>query len=396
MLPNAGYVPGYRTYPGFSLAPNVPRVGAFPGNITPGYAAPMPPTQWTFKWSGFMNDSFQSSIGRRMVTGPDQTTTVFHIPPQTVDEYASFLGTNTMPGQWVQITMAYGTPTVSANVNLSTWNPTDPTTYYQIGSQNFIQNAYLQYLVPPLGDWKLRAMAGYFYTNYGSLAQYGLGMYTNAIVGLVRGVGQDVTAEYRISPTLTLLLDEGFMGNRNGKTPDNVIGDGGNGGRPQPRLSRLLGGAHPRRAGHRRTDDLQAQHALFGQLGAGRSRPVPGRLDPGSAGRHQRSLLRQPGLPARSTKRTSPTGTLRHRFRRERQPPAWGYLGFGGSYTKGAYAAPLHGLSTFGGEGQWLADRWWGSGTSAAVRSTPGGSTTRRAWAGSSARRRRSAATAPD
>jgi hypothetical protein len=364
VLPNAGYVPGYRTFPELSLAPNVPRVGALPGNITPGYAAPMPPNQWTFKWSGFMNDSFQSSIGRRMVTGPDQTTTVFHIPPQTVDEYASFLGTGTMPGQWLQISMAYGTPTVSANLNLSTWNPSEPTTYYQIGSQNFIQNAYLQYLIPPLGDWKLRAMVGYFYTSYGALAQYGLGMYTNAIVGLVRGVGQDVTAEYKISPTLTLLLDEGFMGNRNGKTPDGVIGDGGNGGQaispvyPSSWVAHIhaglvIGGPTTFKLNTHflvnwaQDDRVQCQAASI-------LVPAGDTTDPCFDNPAYRQFD-EAHMPNSHLYVAGFDGSVNH--------PVWGYLGVGGSYTTGSFAAQLHGLTTYGGEGQWLVDRWWGSGT---------------------------------
>src|ERR1700690_2758038 len=117
-LPDPGYVPGYRAYQGLSLGPTGPRVGALPGGVTAGYSAPMPLTQWTFRLGGSLNDSFQSSLGHRMVTGPGQTSTVFHIPPQVIDEYASFLGTSTMPGQWVAINMAYGTPVVSANLSL--------------------------------------------------------------------------------------------------------------------------------------------------------------------------------------------------------------------------------------------------------------------------------------
>jgi hypothetical protein len=363
VLPNPGYVPGYRTFNGFTLAPNVPLVGALPGNITPGFGAPMPPTQWTFKWSGFLNDSFQSSIGHRMVTGPDQTTTVFHIPAQTVDEYASFLGTNTMPGQWVQLNMAYGNPVVSLNLSLSTWNPTEPTTYYQIGSQNFIQNAYLQYLVPPLGDWNLRVLAGYFYTNYGALAQYGLGMYTNAIVALVRGVGEDVTAEYKLSPTLSLLLDEGFMGNRNGEAPSGTIPDAGNGGAsanpmyPAAWIAHLHAGlAWNGPTSYKlnthfvvnwaQDDRVQCQSASI-LVPQGVDEPC---LDNPTYRQFNSALVPNGHLYV--------TG-----FDASVNNPAWGFLGIAGSYTEGANASLLRGLTTFGGEGGALVDRWWGSGT---------------------------------
>ncbi|HEY4395790.1 MAG TPA: hypothetical protein VGP64_17095 [Polyangia bacterium] len=362
VLHNAGYVPGYRTFQGFSQAPSAPRVGSLPGNVTPSYGAPMPPSQWTFKFSGFLNDSFQSSIGNRMVTGPDQTTTVFHIPPQTVDEYASFLGTNTMPGQWVQINISYGTPTVAANLTLSTWNPTEPSTYYAIGSQNFIQNAYLSYTPPPIGDWQLKGLAGYFYTNYGALAQYGLGMYTNAIVALVRGVGYDLVANYNLSPTLTLVLDQGFLGNRNGHIPDATIPDAGNGNANPLYPASWLAHVHAGLISTGPTTIKANAHFLVNWA------------QDDMAQCQSASIL----LPANDTTDQCFDNPTYRQFNSANVTnghiyvtgldaalinPVWGWLGLAGSYTVGANASLLRGLTTFGGEGLSLVDRWWGSGT---------------------------------
>jgi hypothetical protein len=362
VLPNAGYVPGYRTFQGFTQAPSVPRVGSLPGNVTPGYAAPMPPSQWTFKFSGSLNDSFQSSIGHRMVTLADQTTTVFHIPPQTVDEYASFLGTSTMPGQWVQLNMAYGTPIVTANLTLSTWNPTDPTTYYQIGSQNFIQNAFLSYTPPSIGDWQLHALAGYFYTHYGALAQYGLGMYTNTIIALVRGVGYDVVGEYRLSPTLSLVFDQGFLGNRNGHIPDATIPDAGNGNANPMYPASWLAHVHAGLVSTgTRTFKLNT-HFLVNWA------------QDDQAQCQSASIL----LPAGDTSDVCFDNPTYRQFNSANIPnghiyvtgvdatvndPVWGYFGAAASYTEGQNAALLRGLTTYGGEGLSLADRWWGDDT---------------------------------
>jgi hypothetical protein len=360
---NPGYLPGYRRFQGFTQAPNAPRVGSLPGNVTPGFGAPISSPPWTFKWSGFLNDSFQSSIGRRMVTMPDQTTTVFHIPPQTVDEYASFLGTNTMPGNWVQLNMAYGNSVVNANLTLSTWNPTDPTTYYQIGSQNFVQNAYLSYQVPPLGDWRLRVLAGYFYTNYGGLGQYGLGMYTNAIVALVRGVGENVAAEYRLTPKLSLLLEEGFMGNRNGKTPDETIPNGGNGmvqGNPMypaAWLAHVHAGLMINEARTVRInthflvnwsqDDLtQCQNASI-LVPAGVNEPC---FDNPTYRQFNSALMPNAHIYVAGADVIV-------------NDPIYGFFGAAASYTTGKNVSLLRGLTTFGGEGPWLVDRWWGSGS---------------------------------
>ena len=356
-LPNAGYVPGYRSYQGLSLGPAVPRVGGLPGGITAGYGAPSPLSQWSFRWSGFLNDSFQSSIGRRMTTGPDQTTTVFHIPPMTVDEYASFLGTGTMPGQWVALNMAYGNPIVSANLSINTWNPTEPTTYYQIGSQNFINDAYLRFDIPAIGDLKARALVGYFYTTYGAIAQYGLGMYTNPLVALVRGVGENVAGEYQLTPTVRLLLEEGFMGNRNGKAPDGIIADAGNGGANPSYPAAWVAHVHVGlvREG---TPTIKAQLHLL------------------------TNWAQDDWVQCQNASTLAPVGTecfdnpTTHEIDESYVPNSHltvvgfdgsvnsttrGYLGFGASYVTGTSAYPLRGMATFGGEGQPLTDRWWGT-----------------------------------
>src|SRR5439155_90012 len=83
--------------------------------------APMPLGQWTFRFSGFFTASLQGSLNRRRATTQGQGGPIFHTPPQTLDEYGSFVGTSTMPGQWVALNFSYGTPLVTANISLNTW-----------------------------------------------------------------------------------------------------------------------------------------------------------------------------------------------------------------------------------------------------------------------------------
>src|SRR5262245_4686464 len=166
-----GYLPGYRRVPSLGLSPYTPQVRAFPGGLTPGFAAPMPPHARPFQFTGFMNGSAQSGISHRPNPAPGQSDLVFHVPPNTPEEYQSFVRTAAVPGNWVQMNFRYGNRDVTANVTLSTWNPSEPTTYYQIGSQNFIQNAFLTYNVAPMGKLTLRATLGYFFTNYGNLGE---------------------------------------------------------------------------------------------------------------------------------------------------------------------------------------------------------------------------------
>src|SRR6185369_8200306 len=93
-----GYLPGYRRVPSLGLSPYTPQVGAFPGGLTPGFAAPMPPNEWTFQFTGFMNVSAQFGVSHRPNPAPGQSDVVFHVPPNTPEEYQSFVSTAAVPG----------------------------------------------------------------------------------------------------------------------------------------------------------------------------------------------------------------------------------------------------------------------------------------------------------
>ena len=343
-LEGAGYVPGYRAYQGLSLSPFSPQVGAAPGGITPGYAAPMPFGQWTLRYNGFLSASFQGSIGQRSSPVPGQSTTVFHVPPQTLDEYGSFIGTNTMPGQWVAMNFAYGNGAVTAYVSLNTWNPTAPTTYYQIGSQLFINVAYLEYTVPPLGTWQLRFRAGYFGPFYGSLGEYGLGMYTNPMVGSPRGVGEHTIAEYRLGPALTLFLEHGIMGSRNGNIPYNVVPTGGNGSANPAFPSAWIHHAH---VSLRRTGDIEVRMGLHYLYNWAQDDRAQQPVDNLTTRQLHEDYIKDGSITVLGWDATVRKST-------------WGALGAGASYVRGENAYPVRGLYTFGGDGASLTDRWWG------------------------------------
>jgi hypothetical protein len=346
-LPNAGYVPGYRTYQGVSLSPYTPRVGALPGGLTPGFAAPMPPGQWTLRWSGYLSATLHSSVGRRAVLAPDQDRTVFHVPPVVVDEYGSFLGTNTLQGQWVAMNFSYGNGLVSANLSFNTWNPSEAITFYQIGSQYFINHAYLQFDVPAIGDLRLKTMAGYFYNYYGNLSQYGLGMYTNSLIGSNRGVGETTVAEYGLSPTLTLVIEHGIMGGRNGKVPDNVIPNGANASANPIFPASFI---HHLHAGIARRGELNLRSNIHWMTNWAQDDRTQRMADNPITREIDESYVRDGRLDVIGLDTTV-------------QSQTWGYLGAAASYVKGDNAFPLRGLHTFGGEGQMLTDRWWGDRT---------------------------------
>jgi hypothetical protein len=346
-LRNAGYIPGYRLDPNLGMSPYSPRTPGSPGGVTPGYGAPGPSTDWTFRWSGFFTASLQTSENQRVDPAPGQSKTVFHVPPQTIDEYASFVGTSTMPGEWAQMNFIYGNPYVSANVSLTTWNPTDASTYYQIGSEQFINNFYLAYNPPSIGGVKLHALVGYFYNIYGTIGQYGLGMYTNAIVGGVRGVGEDLVAEYDLSRKITVTAEDGIMGNRNGMGPIDIVPTGQNGQGPIIWPSSWIHHAH---VGIEARGDLTLRARLHyitnweqdDRLQVAVADPQLRQIDTAYV---KDGDIRVYGADAALIS------------------PILGYLGAAVSYTRGDNAYPVKGAITFGGDGASLTNRWWGQNT---------------------------------
>ncbi|HEY4013061.1 MAG TPA: hypothetical protein VGM06_06970 [Polyangiaceae bacterium] len=343
-LPAAGYVPGYRHDRELGMSPWSPRVETLPGGMTPGFAAPLPRDEWTFRWSGFFTASLQFSENQRVQTVDGQNKTVLHVPPLTIDEYGSFLGTSTVPGQWAQLAFVYGTQYVSANVSLTTWNPTDPTTYYQIGSQQFINNAYLSFNFPEIAGVRLHAMTGYFYNVYGSIGQYGLGMYTNAIIGGVRGVGEDLTAQYDFGENITLSLEDGVMGTRNGMAPITVTltGQNGAGNTTWP-----AAWVHHLHAGIEKRGELTLRAHLHYIDNWAQDDRVQLAMDNPNTRQINEAYIKD--------------GRIRnYGFDAAIASSVWGYLGFAASYIQADNAYPVKGTISFGGDGETLTNRWFG------------------------------------
>jgi hypothetical protein len=344
-LSEAGYVPGYRRYVSVGMSPYAPRVGALPGGITPGYGAPMPDSDWTFRWSGYMNVSLQASIDRRHRLADGQSRTVLHIPPTTIDEYASFVGTSTVPGNWIGMRFAYGTSLVNANVSIDTWNPTRPTTYYQLRSQYFINNAYLEFQPVRVGDFRLRFNVGYFSNSYGNLSQYGGGIYTSPIVGGPRGVGETTVAELDLSESLVAVVEHGIMGNRDGRVPDDVV------------PSSITGYVRPT------WPAAWVHHAHAGLIlkGEPEFRAQVHYLRNWSQDERVQQEVDNPGT--RQMDEAHPRDGHINVYGADARlsSDTWGYLAAGTAMIFGKYAYPLKGLITYGGwDGEQLTDRWWG------------------------------------
>jgi hypothetical protein len=240
---HAGYIPGYRRAMGLGLSPYAPVTPALPGGVTTPFAAPEEEDAWTFNFTGFMSAALRVSMGSRSNPTTEQLGTTIHASPRTPDVYGGFQGTSTVPGSWVEMKFDYGTSIVTANVKLTTWKPTRPTNWTEIGSQNFVDEAYLLFRIPPIDKLRLNWTVGAFRNVYGGLGQYGVGAYNAAVIGIPWGVGETLSAQYELTDTLSVHVEHGIMG-RLEKTPFGVAPQYANNASNSQKVSSWVHHAH--------------------------------------------------------------------------------------------------------------------------------------------------------
>ncbi len=343
-LDEPGYLPGYRRYIGLGQSPYAPPVAALPGGFTPGYGAPMPTKAWTFTFAGSANISAQYSGMSRRDPAPDQSSFVLHAPPRTIEEWSSFTSSSTVPGNWVSLRFIYGTSKVSANVSVDTWNPTEPTSYYQLGSQSYINNAYLSFTPEPFGKLRLHTNAGQMVSSYGLLGKYGGGVYVNPLAATLRGIGETTTLEYDLSDQVTLSADHGFMMTRDGTPSDNIVPEASNGYRRLYNAGSFVNHAHLGLS-------VAGPYEITAELHFIDSFAHDER-DQGTADNPQTPEINESYVKDPHIRIYTADVKVSH--------DTWGLLGLGLSYIDAKHSFPLTGLLTYGGDGSWLTDRWFG------------------------------------
>lgn len=293
-----------------------------------------------------MTASLQTTINstQRPNAADGQAEIVFHTPPQTVDEFWNFTSTNTVPGNWVNMNFQYGSENVTATMQINTWNPTTPTSYYQMGSQNFLNNMFLTFRAQPIEGIRLRWNVGYFFNMYGQLGQWGNGLYFNTVAGGPQGVGETTTAEYDLSDSTTLVLEHGIMGNRHGKAPDDVV--------PTP----IMGYMNPI------WPAAWIHHAHAGLVFAGDTRYMLQFHYLHNFAQDERIERVGDNRFSREIDETDVRdGSIRvYAFDARATNGVWGMLGIGASIIDAKNAFPLRGLITYAGDGEQLTQRFLG------------------------------------
>lgn len=340
----SGYLPGYRRHFDFGLSPQVPGVGALPGGMTPGYGAPVPPNEWTFSFAGFMNVSMEASLDRRVDPADGQHDGVTNVKPRTLDTYDAFTSVSAVPGNWVSMRFRYGTSKVSANFSFDTYNISSPASFYQMGAQFFINNAYMEYNPSRLGDLGLSFRAGRINLAYGQMGQYGGGMYTNAITAKVQGVGLTTLADLPLNGKWELVGEHNLMTSRDGTIPYNVVRDANNGWRRPLWEGSFINGLH---LGFNVKGDPRLEFRVRQMIEFASDDRVDQPYD---------------DISTRSTDERNVPDAIFNIYGADFKviDQTFGVLGLGASYTLASGVFPLRGVFSYGGNGEELTERYLG------------------------------------
>jgi hypothetical protein len=169
-------------------------------------------------------------------------------------------------------------------------------------------------------------------------------MYTNAIVAAARGVGEDLIAEYDVNDAITLTLEDGIMGNRNGMGPIGINIIGANG---QNSIVWPSSWVHHLHFGFERKGTATLRARLHYMTNWSQDDRIQAQLDNPTTRQIDESYVRDGRIQTYGF-----DGSLSSGF--------WGYLGAGVSYTQARNSYPVKGLVTFGGDGESLTNRWFG------------------------------------
>ncbi|HEY5923476.1 MAG TPA: hypothetical protein VIV11_17470 [Kofleriaceae bacterium] len=181
---------------------NRPRNSA--GESTNGYS---------LSFHGYLRLPLRVGIGSGGSFGPGvDNGRKLHSPPQIPDgAYTDWRYTNVSGGPWTEVWLQYGNGTVAANIVLAAYDITDAS-YRDLLSQLGINQAFVSFDLPRLfGEsggvaWNV----GAFSNRYGMAGQYDAGKYDTYLFGATHVAGETVSAFYRLTPELTLLVDHGI------------------------------------------------------------------------------------------------------------------------------------------------------------------------------------------
>ena len=120
--------------------------------------------------------------------------TQLRTPPMVPDaNYIDWRYTNSLVAPWTELNFKYGNDRVKAQVQIASYNLTDPG-YRRLESNLGINQAFIQMLWPELGgseNWHLSLIVGGFTNRYGAAGRYDAGKYETYLFGAHARRGPD-------------------------------------------------------------------------------------------------------------------------------------------------------------------------------------------------------------
>ena len=211
--------------PGLSLSPETPQVG---GRVTspaepPPVVAPEPSAEWKFEVTGYFRAPLRFSWGPATTspgidpnTGdpvpPSAAGTQLRTPPLVPDaNYINWTYTNSFVAPWTELNFKYGNDRVKAQVQIASYNLTDPG-YRRLEANLGINQAFITLLWPELGNNEnlhLTLTVGGFTNRYGAAGRYDAGKYETYLFGRTHVAGATVNVAYDVNDDLTVQVEGG-------------------------------------------------------------------------------------------------------------------------------------------------------------------------------------------
>lgn len=216
------------TDPALGLDPSLPEVGGLPGGMTPAYGQKAEGRQdWRFDFHGFLTAPLRAGLNTRENPEDGQSETVLHAPPVVPDDYDTFSHTGIIPNPYVQLNFSYGNSVVTGTASIVARQATVSTGFFDPPSQAGVNDLFLS-IRPDLGKrLRLQMHIGAFTNRYGIMGEYDEGRYGTPLIARLNGAGENVIATFSVSRDVTLLAEQGILGQTN-KAPADITPDGWN------------------------------------------------------------------------------------------------------------------------------------------------------------------------
>ncbi len=199
---------GPRPLESVSLPPGMPDFG---GEVSDGTqtGGAMAGDGYHFDFHGYVRAPLRVGDGPRNDGSPGKE---LHSSPRIADSsYTDWSYTNQLPGPWTELLLSYGNSRASMTASIASYNQT-VAGYRDLQAQLGINQAFVTLNFPnAFGRFGgLRGVFGSFTNRYGSAGKYGGGMYDTYLFGRTRTAGETLTANFDLSPDVTLIAEHGI------------------------------------------------------------------------------------------------------------------------------------------------------------------------------------------